>query len=302
MTNTWWEIKILCHPALEETLFWRLDKFGCQGMVTEQEGESCVVRAYLSQPRAHPLDLAALSLWLKQDATNLKTELPKISWNVIDEEDWASSWKKHWKPQEVGDQILIYPAWLSPPKNSERLVLRLDPGAAFGTGIHPTTQMCLEALEMRYSYGNIGGVVADIGCGSGILSIASLLLGAESVYGVDTDSLAVRATEANRELNDIQADKLTVTEGSIKELLSVYSKGFDGLVCNILAEVILDLIPEFSAIAHYTTWGILSGILLDKSQPITDSLEKHGWNVGAVWRRKEWCCLNIRRQNPEDDY
>lgn len=302
MTNSWWEIKIVCHPALEELLFWRLDKFGCQGMATEQEGDFRVVRAYLPQLRAHPLDLAALSLWLQQDALNTRTEKPRVSWSLIEEEDWASSWKQHWSPQEVGDQILIYPAWLTPPEDTERLVLRLDPGVAFGTGIHPTTQLCLEALEMRYSFGNIGGVLADIGCGSGILSIASLLLGAEAVYAVDTDPLAVRATETNRQLNNISPEELTVNEGSIKQLLSVYPDGFDGLLCNILAEVILDLIPNMSAIARPHTWAILSGILVEKSQPITDSLEKHGWEIGAVWRRKEWCCFNIRRHNPDDDY
>jgi len=94
-----------------------------------------------------------------------------------------------------------------------------------------------------------------------------------------------------------------VEQGSVKRLLTMYPEGFDGILCNILAEVILDLIPEMSAIARPQAWGILSGILIEKAQPIADSLEKYGWKVGTMWRRKEWCCFNIRRQpSEEDDY
>ena len=303
ITNSWWEIKIRCHPTLEELLFWRLEKFGCQGMVSEANQETILVRAYLPQLRAHPLDLAALSLWIQQDALNVNAEVPSMTWNLIDEQDWASSWKKHWDMQEIGDRVLVCPAWLSPPAETERVVLRLDPGVAFGTGVHPTTQLCLESLEMRYSFGNTGGVVADIGCGSGILSIAALLLGAETAYAVDTDPLAVRATRSNGNLNQIPPERLKVEQGSVKRLLTMYPEGFYGILCNILAEVILDRIPEMSAIARPQAWGILSGILIEKAQPIADSLEKHGWKVGTMWRRKEWCCFNIRRQlSEEDDY
>lgn len=297
--TSWWEIKIICSPTLEELLYWRLEKFGCGGMASEQEKNSLLLRAYLPQLRAHPLDLAALSLWLRQDAITMDTGLPQMTWHLIDEEDWASSWKKHWEPQEIGDRVLVCPAWITPPE-TDRALLRLDPGVAFGTGVHPTTQLCLESLEMRYSFANTGGVIADIGCGSGILSIASLLFGAEKVYATDTDPLAVKATRSNRQLNEIEPEQLQVEEGSVDRLLTMYPHGFDGIVCNILAEVILELIPQFSAIAQPHTWGILSGILMEKAQPIADRLEEHGWKVGTLWRRKEWCCLNIRRQEVED--
>lgn len=301
MANSWWEIKVLCHPTLEEVLFWRLEGFGCRGMVTEPKDQLRVVKAYLPQQQAHPLDLAALSLWVTQDALTMEVEPPRTSWHLIDEQDWASSWKKHWNPQEIGDRVLVCPAWLSAPTDTDRVILRLDPGVAFGTGVHPTTQLCLESLEMRYSLGNTGGILADIGCGSGILSIAGLLFGAEKAYAVDTDPLAVRATRNNRNLNHIKPERLIAEQGSVKHLATLYPDGFDGILCNILAEVILELIPELSAIAKPNAWGILSGILMEKAQPISDSLEKHGWKVGTLWRRKEWCCFNIRRQKLDDD-
>jgi len=301
MANRWWEIKIVGHPTLEEVIFWRLERFGCQGMVSEQQDASLMVRAYLPQLQAHALDLAALSLWLRQDAIIMGIQTPQTTWHLIDEQDWASSWKTYWKPQEIGDRVLICPAWLSPDSDTNRVVVRLDPGVAFGTGVHPTTQLCLASLEMRYSLGKTGGVLADIGCGSGILSLAGLLLGAEQVYAVDTDPLAVRATQTNRDLNQIQPGRLTVAQGSIQDLASLYPNGVDGILCNILAEVILEMIPQLSAIASPYAWGILSGILMEKAQPIAERLERHGWQVGTLWRRKEWCCLNIRRQKPEQE-
>jgi len=210
-------------------------------------------------------------------------------------------WKQHWQPQEIGDRFLINPAWLPIPENSDRLIIRLDPGVAFGTGQHATTQLCLESLEMRLSKDMPfaskevdGGVIADIGCGSGILSIGSLLLGAKKVYAVDTDPLAVRSTGENLTLNGISPECLVTREGSV-DVLTELVKEVDGIVCNILADVIIDLVPKMSAIAKPTTWGIFSGILLEQSKAVADALEKNGWVVATLWRRKEWCCLNVRR-------
>ena len=296
MANSWWEIRILCEPALEDLIFWRLDKFGCRGMSTEVKGHSLLVLAHLPQIQAQLLDLAALSLWLRQDALTVGLPVPVMQWHLIDEEDWASSWKLHWEPQEIGDRFLIYPAWLPVPEQSERLLLRLDPGAAFGTGTHPTTQLCLEALEMRIGDGSSKPVVVDIGCGSGILSIGAVLLGAKTVYGVDIDPLAVQAARSNRDLNQISAQRLVVEQGSVDRLTKLTSsRPVDGILCNILAEVIIDLIPAMSAIATPQSWGIISGILLEQAKPIADTLEQHNWVVATLWKRQDWCCFNIRR-------
>ena len=295
MANSWWEIQVACDPIAEDLVHWRLEEFGCRGSSSEIKSYGCLVRAYLPQIKAQQLDLAALALLLRQDALCTELTPPMVQWHLIDEEDWSSSWKDHWQPQEIGDRFLINPAWLPMPENSDRLVIRLDPGVAFGTGAHATTQLCLESLEMRINQPTTELIVADIGCGSGILSVGALMLGAARAYAVDTDPLAVRATLENREMNLIAVDRLTAAEGSVDRIKEMVADPVDGILCNILAEVIIDLIPSMSAIAKPTTWGILSGILLDQVKPIADTLEQHGWVVATLWRRQEWCCLNVRR-------
>ncbi len=295
--NSWWEIRVLCDVNGEDLAFWRLDDFGCKGASSEVQGGLCCVTGYMPQQQVQLLDLGALSLLIRQDALCSHLPTPEVQWRLIEEEDWASSWKRYWHPQEVGDRFLINPAWLPNPSSPERLVLRLDPGTAFGTGSHATTQLCLESLEMRLldPQKAEGMILADIGCGSGILSIGALLLGARQVYAVDVDPLAIHATAENRDLNYIAAERLIVHEGSIEKLMDSLPNPVDGIVCNILAEVIIDLIPALGEISKTTTWGILSGILLEQAKAVADTLEQHGWVVATLWRRKDWCCLNIRR-------
>jgi ribosomal protein L11 methyltransferase len=296
MANSWWELQINCDPSLEESIFWRLDKFGCQGTASENKGAVSLVKAYLPRNQVQLLDLAALSLWLRQDALIAQLPAPSLHWQLMDEEDWASSWKDYWQPEEIGEYFLINPAWIEVPENTTRLVLTLDPGMAFGTGNHATTQLCLESLEMRIDEDSQGEVLADIGCGSGILSIGALLLGASKVYAVDTDLLAVESTTSNRELNKIESDRLLVDKGSVEQVQKLlHNEQVDGIMCNILAEVIIRLIPQISAICKPTTWGIFSGVLLDQAADVADALEHNGWVVATIWRRKEWCCFNVRR-------
>nr|WP_228040677.1 50S ribosomal protein L11 methyltransferase [Nodosilinea sp. LEGE 07088] len=301
VVNTWWEVKVLCDPALEDTVFWRFDSFGSQGTSTQKRGSACVVEAYFPQHRLELLDLSAMALLIKQDALCSDLMLPRISWHLIDEEDWSKSWKDHWQPEPIGDRFLITPAWLEPPAGNERLVLRLDPGVAFGTGNHPTTQLCLESLEMRLIYERTDVTIADIGCGSGILSIGALLLGAKKSYAVDTDDLAVHSARGNRALNGLTEDQLPILHGSLEAIAQAITAPVDGIVCNILAEVIMDLIPQMHTLVTPDGWGILSGILLDQSKLVADTLEQHGWVVATLWRRQEWCCLNVRR-SPEGPF
>ncbi len=295
MSNNWWEIKIDCIPDLEENIFWRLSEFGCKGMSTQQQGREILISAYIPQVQVKLLAISDLSMVLEDDAREIGCELPVTKCNLIDEEDWSSSWKQHWQPQQIGDRLLINPAWLEPPTDSDRIILKLDPGVAFGTGTHATTQLCLEALEMRLQPGT-NLTIADIGCGSGILSTAALLLGAQQVYAVDNDPLAVKATDENRALNLIPAEKLIVELGSIEELHLMIPAPVDGFVCNILADIIIQLAPSMAAIVKPKGWAILSGILSSQVADVSHVLEQNGWVVGTVWNRLEWSCINLKHK------
>lgn len=292
MVNRWWEIQVCGDSALEDLVFWRLETFGCQGTSSQFKGSR--LQAYLPENQIHQSDLAVLARFLDQDAISMGFASPEVHWKLISEEDWSNSWKQHWQPQEIGDRFLIYPAWLI-PQASDRLVLRLDPGMAFGTGTHATTQLCLEAIEQQLGSSISSTIVADIGCGSGILSIAAVLLEADQVYAVDTDPLAVQSACSNRDLNQIDPSHMVVEQGSVERLIEIMNHPVDGIFCNILAEVIINLVPQMTAIAKPTTWGILSGILEEQVEQVTKTLAQHGWTVSSVWHRQDWSCLNIRQ-------
>lgn len=293
MSNSWWEIKIECTPDLEENIFWRLSEFGCKGMSTQKQGKEIQISAYIPQTQVKLLEISDLSLQLEDDASAIGCPLPVTKCNLIDEEDWSSSWKQHWQPQPIGDRLLINPAWLEVPKDTDRTILQLDPGVAFGTGTHATTQLCLEALEMRLQPGT-GLTIADLGCGSGILSTAAFLLGAKQIFAVDNDPLAVKATGENRDLNGIPAANLIVELGSIDRLQAMLPQPVDGFVCNILADIIIELSPSMSALVKPKGWAILSGILSSQVADVSHVLEQHGWTVGTVWNRLEWSCINLK--------
>lgn len=282
----------MTQAAAEEIVYWRLQDFGCQGTASQQRQGQRSVQAYIPHKQVTLLDIAALGVWIEQDVVSQGYLRPQLRWQLVREEDWAHSWQDYWHPINVGDRLLICPDWREPPPLGERLLLKLDPGMAFGTGTHPTTQLCLEALEMQLdeTFDPIGSVaIADIGCGSGILSVAAILLGAEKVYAVDTDPLAIAATLKSRELNLITPQQLVVSQGSHEKI----PVQVDGIVCNILADVIADIIPGLNQIVKPKTWGIFSGLLLDQADHLTEILEGQGWQVGSVWRKKDWCCLNV---------
>lgn len=302
MISRWWEIKVTLPPVspeqrelAEETIYWRLQTFGCQGMASEyRPATGLTVKAYLPHLQASLLDISALGVWIQQDVMGLHQARPRLQWQLVDEEDWAHSWQQYWHPQEIGEKFLVSPAWITTPPLHERFLILLDPGMAFGTGSHQTTQLCLEALEMQLddTFDPLGSVtVADLGCGSGILTIGALLLGAEFVYAVDLDPLAVQATQENLELNHISPSQWVVSQGSIEAI----PKPVDGIICNILADVIISLTPKLNDVTKPGAWGIFSGLLLSQAPDVTAALEAQGWTVSSVWRRDDWCCLNAAR-------
>jgi len=295
MIRAWWEIAVTSDAILEEIICWRLDTFGCSGTAVEMKNNFCLIKAYIPQIKVQALDLANLSDEFEQDSKLYGCDLPTLSYRLVDEEDWANSWKQYWNPTPIGNNFIVYPAWLTPPENSKKNILRLDPASAFGTGTHQTTQLCLESLEILLKSSTKDLVIADIGCGSGILSIGSLLLGAKKVYAVDTDILAVQATVSNCNLNQIDPSSLVVNQGSAENLIGLAGVEFDGIVCNILAEVIIKIMPEITQLGINTTWLILSGLLESQADQVSQCALDQGWVVKEKRVKSPWCSLSLYR-------
>ena len=224
--------------------------------------------------------------------------LPACKWIRVKDEDWSLSWKKNWKPDPIGRSILILPAWLDVPKKFlERKIIRLDPGSAFGTGSHPSTRLCIEAMENEPP---LGQIIADLGCGSGILSLAALQLGAQRTFSVDVDSLAISATKINSDLNQIPENLLNVFHGSIEEIeANMPEKKIDLILCNILAPVIKSLGPSFKKILGNKGKLILSGLLVDQIKDLQEFLLSLGWQVLDIRTMEKWALMILTQDSTQ---
>ncbi len=222
------------------------------------------------------LDLGSLEMTVKQ----------------VKEEDWANNWKAYFKPINVGDKLLVCPAWEEVPADNKRAVLRIDPGMAFGTGTHHTTRMCLELLE-KYMRG--GELIADIGCGSGILSAAGMLMGASETVAVDIDPIAARIAAETAEANGIDLMKYTVYTGDIlseKEVRqAVLRRKYDIVLANIVANVIIALAPIVPYLMHEGSKFIASGIIDDRLDEVISALEENGLEVKEIREGEDWRAL-----------
>ena len=294
----WWRLTMACPPELEESLVWKLTDLGLHRHAVQHAPETPDQKQlllWLPQPEWPEAERQQLLASLAPLAEPFGLELPQGHWDDVADEDWSLSWKQHWQPDPVGNGLLILPAWLEVPnEHSERLVIRMDPGSAFGTGSHPTTRLCLEALEQAPP---VEALVADLGCGSGVLGLAALGLGATAVVAADTDSLAVRATGDNRELNGRSGDQLKVSLGSVEALQELLEgRRADLLLCNILAPVIEALAPGFEALVAPDGRALLSGLLVDQAPRLEQVLGDLGWRVTARGSQGRWGLLEIRRR------
>ena len=300
MTSTslrWWRLSLPLQPELEESLLWKLDSLGLHRLAVQHAPETPGQRtllAWLPAPEWPEDQRRELIKSLRPLADTFGLTFPQPDWVQLDDEDWSLTWKQHWEADPVGQRMLILPAWLEPPvEHADRLVLRMDPGSAFGTGSHPTTRLCLEALEAQPPE-NL--TVADLGCGSGVLGLAALALGAQRVLAADTDSLAERATRDNAQLNGWSEDRLAVRQGSVEVLADMHGgRRSELLLCNILAPVIEALAPQFTSVLAPGGRGLLSGLLVEQAPRLTDVLEGLGWSVNALGSQGRWGLLEIRR-------
>lgn len=207
-----------------------------------------------------------------------------ITINVVDDNDWAESWKKYYKPIRIGKNIIIKPSWEDYKLSEDDIMIELDPGMAFGTGTHETTIMCTEALEKLVKADDI---VYDIGCGSGILSIVAAKLGASKVVGVDLDELCVKVSNKNIELNNVE-DLIEIKNGN---LLDVVEGKADIIVSNIVAEIIAGMTKDLKEYLNDNGIFITSGIIIDKIELVENALLENKFKILDIMKKNEWACI-----------
>jgi ribosomal protein L11 methyltransferase len=293
----WLEISLRVKEELAESVADVMARFapggvaiGYEGIEPDPNGEGrpagpLTVRAYL------PVDaeLESRRLRLEEALWHLGriAPLPEPGWREVAEKDWSLEWRKHYRPIRIGRRLRIVPTWIDWKRSSGEVILRLDPGMAFGTGMHPTTQLCLEALEDRVKPGM---EVIDLGCGSGILTIAAIKLGAGRALGLDTDPQAVRVARANLLVNGVES-RAEIRLGSLPDLVDE-KRSAVLVVANILAAVLCEMLA--AGLAETVRPGgclVLSGILVDQSPAVEDSVRECGLRVAEKKVREDWIAL-----------
>jgi ribosomal protein L11 methyltransferase len=323
----WLEASLTVNGELAEAVADVLRRYAPSGVTTEQavdfindedEGTPIgpiTVRAYL------PVDenLEETRQELEQSLSYLRMiqPLPAPIFTLLENQDWMETWKARYQPIPVGRRLIIVPAWLESP-DAARISIKIDPGMAFGTGTHPSTQLCLELIEEFFDHGLqaidneplsiVHGPlsVIDVGCGSGILSIAALKLGAEFALGVDIDEESVKASRENADANAITTDQFVIGLGSVTEILAgrfqASSRGASReirnaslVLANILAPVIIRLFGM--GLAELVSPGgvlILSGILAEQAEGVIACAVKHGLKLVDKRQTGDWVALLVR--------
>ena len=318
----WLEVSLTVNGELAESVADVFARFAPNGVMTEQgvgfvddedEGTAAgpiTVRAYLEvndrlEETQHKLEESLYYLGMIQP-------LPTPAYKQIADQNWMEAWKEHYKPILIGKRLLILPAWMESP-NPERTSIKIDPGMAFGTGTHPTTQLCLELMETHFANRDmrIGSwkssddsrrpnsdyLVIDIGCGSGILSIAALKLGATKVLGVDIDVESVKNSRENAQINGI-GDALILGRGSVTEVLegNFPIRSASLVVANILAPVIIRLLDAGLAdLVEQKGEIILSGILAHQADAVLDTAQARGLKKADQRQTGDWVALALKK-------
>ncbi|WP_018931583.1 MULTISPECIES: 50S ribosomal protein L11 methyltransferase [Gracilibacillus] len=312
----WTELCIYTTNEAIEPISNIIHEAGASGVVIEdrqdleKERESIYGEIYDLNPDDYPEEGVRLKAYLpvnsflgetvseiKQAINNLllydiDIGLNKITLSEVNEEEWATAWKKYYKPAKISERVTITPTWEDyQPVSTDELIIELDPGMAFGTGTHPTTVLSIQALERFIKEGD---TVLDVGCGSGVLSVASVLLGAEQVFAYDLDEVAIQSTKLNVKVNKVDS-KVKVKQNN---LLENVKEAADIIVANILAEIILRF--ENDAFERLKPGGVFitSGIIQKKKQDVKEGLVKAGFNILEINQMEDW--ISIIAQKPEE--
>lgn len=209
----------------------------------------------------------------------------RIETDGVNSDDWQDKWKAFFKPQSIGERLFVRPIWIDDYDSGNRAVLNIEPGAAFGTGTHETTRLCLETLDKIIKDGD---TVLDIGCGSGILAIASMLLGAKEGFGVDIDPLAVKTAKENGLMNNLNEPELTFVCGDLADKVT---KKYDVVVANIVADIIILFSTQVRAFMKQGAKFIASGIIDTRADEVCMALQNAGLILKERIEDNGWVCL-----------
>ncbi len=251
--------------------------------------DEAVVICYFSREDDVDASFAALHSMLEEIRQFVDIGSGKVERDVTHEEDWANNWKKFYKPFKLGKNIWIKPQWETIESEEDDIVIEIDPGMAFGSGTHETTSMCIELLQ---KYKDNRKSLVDVGCGSGILSIAGGKLGFENVVGIDIDPNAVKVARENVLLNGLEG-QVEIFEGDLIEKIQHKA---DMVVANIIADVIIFLTADINKIMTEGGLFISSGIILAKIDDVCSALESNGFDVVEVVRKGEWAAVAAKRK------
>ena len=253
-----------------------------------KDRSKAVVHIYIS-PEENPAESVAF-LEERYTAENIDFQIDE---KLCKNSEWENNWKKYFKPMPVGEKLLIRPVWEDEFDAQGRTVLHLEPGLAFGSGTHDTTRLCLETLE---KYAGKGKKVLDVGCGSGILSIAAMLLGCESAQGVDIDALAVKTATENAAGNGFTPPQVTYVQGNLTDKISGKS---DIILANIVADIVIKLCGDVKKYMNPGAVFITSGIILPREEEVLAAFENCGLRVVDRHESGGWLCFETKAK--EDD-
>ena len=213
----------------------------------------------------------------------------KVELISLCEEDWADSWKQYYKPIEIGNRLVVVPMWEKYDAKDGQVIVKMDPGMAFGTGTHETTRLCATLLE---GYITSESKMLDVGCGSGILAICASKLGAKECYAYDIDPVAVRVAQEN-----VKDNECTNIECGVSDLLKGVKAGkYDVITANIVADIIIRLLPDIGTFMHKDTTLVISGIIDERCEDVYKFIKENNFKITEEIHENGWCAISLKLQ------